>query len=206
MPKLKPDTSEARRHAILNAAESCFKMRGFHQTSIKDICTAGGFSPGALYIYFPSKEALIEGLIERQMIEAREMLSSLPDQPDMIGTIVDLPAAWASETRAAGNVGMNADILSEALRNPRIGHILEKDSAELELIFDTAVQAAQQRGELTDELESSAVSSLLIVLSDGLMMRHLINPQFDSTPIQVLLRKLLKPVSPAPALAKKTNK
>jgi TetR/AcrR family transcriptional regulator, repressor for uid operon len=203
MPKLKPDASEARRNAILDAAESCFKTRGFHQTSIKDICTAGSFSPGALYIYFPSKEALIEGLITRQMLQAREMLEGLPDQPDMIGTIVDLPGAWASEARADGNVAMNADILSEALRNPRIAHILEEDSAELEVIYENAVQAAQRRGEFSAELKSDAVSSLLIALSDGLMMRHLINPQFDSAPIQGLLRKLL---APGAAPAEETHK
>jgi AcrR family transcriptional regulator len=193
MPKLKPDATEARRNIILDAAECCFKTRGFHQTSIKDICTAGGFSPGALYIYFSSKEALIEGLIARQMSQACEMLENLPDQPDLIGTIVDLPGAWASDARANGNMSINADILSEALRNPRIAKILEENSDELELIYDTAVQAAQRRGDFAEELDSDAVSSLLIALSDGLMMRHLINPQFDSGPIQELLRKLLAP-------------
>ncbi len=54
-----------RRATILDAAEQCFSRSGFHQTSMSDICQAAGMSPGNLYRYFPSKEAIIAGIIER---------------------------------------------------------------------------------------------------------------------------------------------
>jgi hypothetical protein len=37
MPKVKPETSPARRDEILEAAEICFARQGFHQTTIRDV-------------------------------------------------------------------------------------------------------------------------------------------------------------------------
>ncbi len=198
MPKLKPDVSEARRNAILAAAERCFKVNGFHQTSIKDICTAGGFSPGALYLYFPSKETLIEGLIADQMAQAHLLLAELPDQPDLLGTVVDLPGAWVDDARQSGSIAINADVIAEALRNPRIAQLMRDDIHEVQAIFTDATRAAQSRGELTPALAPDAIASLLLALSDGLMIRHLIEPDFDPCHILASLRTLLGAAEPLP--------
>ena len=65
MPKLKPETLEARRGHILDSAELCFARSGFHRCTMADICTEAGISPGALYVHFESKEALIAGEMHR---------------------------------------------------------------------------------------------------------------------------------------------
>src|SRR6476620_4814251 len=58
-----------RRTEILDAAQRCFARSGFHRASMQDICTEAGMSPGNLYRYFPSKEALIAGICERDRAE-----------------------------------------------------------------------------------------------------------------------------------------
>ena len=70
MPKLKPDTQRARREHILDAALTRFARGGFHATTIHTICREAGVSPGALYVYFDSKEALIAGLCERDRAQS----------------------------------------------------------------------------------------------------------------------------------------
>jgi TetR/AcrR family transcriptional regulator, repressor for uid operon len=191
MPKLKPDVSNARRAAILTAAERCFRTKGFHQTSIKDICTFGGFSPGALYLYFPSKEALIEGLIETQMAEARAAMRDLPDQPDLLGTLVDLIAAWVAESRAKENMNLTADIFAEGLRNPRVAHAIASDNKHVHLLYVEAVTAAQRRGEIGTQHDPYAVASLLLALCDGLLLRFVVDPDFDPSRMLELLRSVL---------------
>src|ERR1044072_6668446 len=54
-----------RRFEILEAAQTCFARSGFHQTSMQEICTEAGMSPGNLYRYFRSKEEIIAGIAER---------------------------------------------------------------------------------------------------------------------------------------------
>src|SRR5690606_27390679 len=61
MAKLSPETLRERSDHILDAAGRCFARAGFHRTTMQDICREAAVSPGALYIYFNSKEALIAG-------------------------------------------------------------------------------------------------------------------------------------------------
>ena len=60
-----------RRFEILQAAQTCFARSGFHQTSMQEICTEAGMSPGNLYRYFRSKEEIIAGIAERDRADAR---------------------------------------------------------------------------------------------------------------------------------------
>ncbi|GAA1241827.1 TetR/AcrR family transcriptional regulator [Kitasatospora nipponensis] len=49
---------EAARRLLLAAVDS-FASRGYHATTTRDIATAAGMSPAALYIHYPSKAALL---------------------------------------------------------------------------------------------------------------------------------------------------
>jgi AcrR family transcriptional regulator len=81
MPKLKPEVQHQRREHILDAAERCFARAGFHRTTMHDICREAGVSPGALYVYFDSKEALFEAAvlsIVRPVFEQAERITATP--------------------------------------------------------------------------------------------------------------------------------
>lgn len=84
MPKLKPETERARRDHILDAARSCFARGGFHATTMQHICREASVSPGAVYVYFDSKEALIAGLCERDRAEFAERFAKLSVAPNFI--------------------------------------------------------------------------------------------------------------------------
>ena len=60
MPKVTEAHLEARRSQILDAAWTCFARKGYHQATMQDICQESGLSPGAIYRYFESKEAILK--------------------------------------------------------------------------------------------------------------------------------------------------
>src|ERR1700754_2645280 len=66
-----------RRGEILAAAQTCFARAGFHQTSMQEICTEAGMSPGNLYRYFRSKEEIIAGIAERDRADAAEQFAAV---------------------------------------------------------------------------------------------------------------------------------
>ena len=68
MPKISEKKREDRRQQILEAALACFSEDGFHQTGMADIVKRSGLSHGAVYLYFPSKEAILEGLVKRAVV------------------------------------------------------------------------------------------------------------------------------------------
>jgi AcrR family transcriptional regulator len=56
---------EARRNAILDAAQRAIETRGYEQMAIADLVNELRISSGAFYHYFDSKPALLEALVER---------------------------------------------------------------------------------------------------------------------------------------------
>ena len=62
MPKVSEEYRAERRAHILAAARRCFVRDGFHGTSMHDLVEEAGVSSGAVYRYFPSKDAVIEAI------------------------------------------------------------------------------------------------------------------------------------------------
>ena len=88
------DRQAARREHILDAALRCFARAGFHRTTMHDICREAAVSPGALYIYFDSKEALIAGLCERDRAEFAERFATIEQAPDFLAALQELAAHY----------------------------------------------------------------------------------------------------------------
>jgi AcrR family transcriptional regulator len=77
MPKMSDTRRAERREQILNAAWSCFQREGLHATTMDDIISASGLSSGAVYGYFPSKEALILAAVTVSLSGIRDLLDPL---------------------------------------------------------------------------------------------------------------------------------
>jgi AcrR family transcriptional regulator len=62
---------------ILNIATTLFIENGYEKTTIQDIINKLKMSKGAIYHHFKSKEEILEAVINRRSIYAREMLDIL---------------------------------------------------------------------------------------------------------------------------------
>lgn len=71
--------AEARPDEILDAALAVFTDKGFDAARVDDIAAAAKLSKGAVYLYFDSKEALLKGLIEREVAPVAQRLRALAD-------------------------------------------------------------------------------------------------------------------------------
>ena len=60
--------AEARPDEMLDAALELFMEKGFAATRVEDIAGRAGVSKGTVYLYFPSKDALLEGLVRRAIV------------------------------------------------------------------------------------------------------------------------------------------
>lgn len=59
-----------RKNEIIKCATDLFQVKGYHQTSIEDICNAVGITKGTLYYYINSKEDLLYEIHERYISAA----------------------------------------------------------------------------------------------------------------------------------------
>jgi len=84
MPRVvKEDDYAARRNEILDVARQLVYTKGYEQMSIQDILDALKISKGAFYHYFDSKQALLDGLIERMLDDAEQVLRPIVDAKDL---------------------------------------------------------------------------------------------------------------------------
>jgi AcrR family transcriptional regulator len=64
--------AEARPDEVLDAALDLFIENGFAATRVEDIAKRAGLSKGAVYLYFPSKEKILEGIVRRAVVPIAE--------------------------------------------------------------------------------------------------------------------------------------
>jgi AcrR family transcriptional regulator len=202
MPKLKPDVQRARREHILDAAERCFALTGFHRTSIHDICKEAGVSPGALYVYFDSKEALIAGISERDRAEFAERLATLATAPDFLEALKGLGEHYfvhepAYKRRMCIEIGL------ESTRNPRVGQIFQEVDGFVVSSFESLFQKMKDEGRIAPELEIPMLAKVFSVIGDGLFWRRAVDPTFDGKAllpaVVALIGAMLNPTAPPAA-------
>lgn len=197
MPKLKPDVQRARREHILDAAQKCFARAGFHRTSIHDICREASVSPGALYVYFDSKEALIAGISERDRAEFAERLSTLADAPDFLAALRGLGEQYFLDEPADMH-RMCIDIGLESTRNPRVGEIHQRFDRFIVESFEKLFQKLKEEGRIRPALDIPTVAKVFMVISDGMFWRRAVDPDFQPQTVMPavlhLIEELLKPV------------
>ena len=203
MPKLKPAIHQARQDHILNAAERCFARTGFHRTTMQDICREAAVSPGALYVYFDSKEALIAGICERDRAEFAERLAGLAEAPDFLAALGELGEHYFVREPKASHL-MCIEIGLESTRNPRIGEIHQRIDRYVLESFQALFQKMKDEGRIAPALDIPTVARAFMVVGDGMFWRRAVDPGFDPKAVMPavlgLMRTLLNPV-PGPVLA-----
>ncbi|MCU0476144.1 MAG: TetR/AcrR family transcriptional regulator [Anaerolineae bacterium] len=75
MPR--PNVSEQRKQDILQAAAMVFTRDGLATARMDDVAQAAGISKGTVYLYYPSKEVLIEALVARLFMPLDVALEAL---------------------------------------------------------------------------------------------------------------------------------
>jgi AcrR family transcriptional regulator len=81
--KVKEEDYIIRRNEILDAARTLVYTKGYEQMSIQDLLDLLKISKGAFYHYFDSKQALLDGLVDRMLDQAEEVTRPIVDAPNL---------------------------------------------------------------------------------------------------------------------------
>ncbi len=190
MPKLKPDTQRARREHILDAALRCFARGGFHATTMQTICREAGVSPGALYVYFDSKEALIAGLCERDRAEFAERFKALATAPDFLEALAVIGDHYFIE-ETAEKQRFVVEMGVEATRNPRIAEIFMSVDKFCNDSFEALFRRLQEEGRIAPRVDIPTLISVFNVFGDGLFWRRAIDPSVDMSNVLPIVIELV---------------
>ncbi|MFE1599109.1 TetR/AcrR family transcriptional regulator [Methylobacterium sp. ID0610] len=180
------DPAEERRSRILDAAERCFVRTGFHRTTMQDVAAEAGMSPGNLYRYFPSKDAIVAGLAERDRGTVSVDFAALPTGADLIGAFFGLARRHLVDEPAAKAI-LCIEMWSEATRNPALAAICRDFEREMRGMIAGIFREAGGPG-----LDAEALTQVVMVMADGIIVRRALVPDFDPGPILDAMSRLIE--------------
>ena len=164
---------EDRRQALVLAAYARIAGQGFEGLRTRDVAAEVGVNIATLHYYFPTKEALIRGVVGHAMGRFRTAFApgSKPGE--------QLAAQFQGIRRLAKNEPELFAVMGElALRSPRDPAIaaIFKDTIEAwHSTLRTLVSHAQTEGFVDKKLDPDTVASLVIATLNGLFMMPVAN-------------------------------
>lgn len=188
-PSKAESRTQQQRERILNAARSCFVKHGFNAASMAKIAEAAGMSPGLIYRYFDSKNAIILAIIEQQLEDARADIAALDPDTDLVPVFQELFTRWQRGDSELINPALLLEMTAEATRDPQIASALAAADrvTGAELSGWLKAMARGENRELPDR-ETEARSFLLRCLLGGLAVRAVREPDLDPAVLTEALR------------------
>ncbi len=184
-PRLDRRTRAAReegreaRDELLSAALRVFARRGYRQAGVDEIAAEAGYSKGALYWHFSSKEELLTALVDERvdapMRERFALLASAPPERDMSVEATKAFAQQVDEQREA--MLLEREYWSLAVRDPDLRARYAERQAELRDDLAAALEArARHLGTPDLTMPADDVARLVMSIIGGLAVDELIEP------------------------------
>src|SRR3954468_2894236 len=111
---------EETRSQIFQAAMRLFERKGVFNTTVEEIAASADVAKGTFFNYFPSKEAILTKLAERQVGVVKQAAERARTAPSMRPVLVDMahelsagPARSAMMLRSLLSVFLSNKVLSE---------------------------------------------------------------------------------------------
>jgi len=187
-----PSGLEARRRQILQAARACFSRWGFHGASMGQICAEARMSPGALYRYFPSKDAIIEAIASDEREMAGACMAELAGEGPLADRIVRTCIGYLEGARDPQTGGLMVEICSESLRNTAVGQRFHEVEGTVRQAIQTAIEDGIARGEVDPRIDLAIVMTILFGLGDGLMMRLQLDRDVEPASLEPYLLRIMR--------------
>ena len=198
MRTIDPGKHAARRDAILAAARHCFARKGFHQTSTAAICAQAGMSPGNLFHYFPSKQAIIAAIVDQEGAETAAYFAQLQGSADAYGALLAFMDAVLALAADGDVAGLALDIAAEALRDPDIAARVARNDATLRAGVQALLESAAARGQVDAALDPAQTAGWIAALVDGIFSRVAVDPHYaplaQRASLHLLRARFLRPV------------
>ncbi len=175
-PSRAADPMEGRRTRILAAAAGCFVRAGFHKTTMHDVAAEAGMSAGNVYRYFPSKDAVVEGLVARDRAEVAAGFERLSpaDPAGSLAALVRRQVLGCGRETAV----LRLEICAEATRNPAIAGVMDAFEAEVMASLVAFFEAAAAARGTAGPADPRALAELVTTFLGGVM----VNQAMGATP------------------------
>lgn len=199
MPRIvNPRKAEIRRQEILDAAQACFARRGFHASSMSEICNEAGMSPGGLYRYFPSKESIIAAMAEDERRSATLAFDVVRSSDNFLVALSQLCEKFAEAYADPCRAAFAAELMAEAVRNPKFAEVAREAEGRIRSEVSDLLRSGQEMGHVDATLDADEAAAVLMAAADGLGLRLAFMGDYSASAAASALKNLvLRYLNPA---------
>ncbi|MBL8580399.1 MAG: TetR/AcrR family transcriptional regulator [Mesorhizobium sp.] len=158
---------------ILEAAKNCFVRSGFQGASMQQICLECGMSPGALYRYFPSKEAIVEAICEADRQDDMTCFGALQKPQTAVDGLVEAAMAHIVHTHEKGSAPLFAEMRSESMRNETIRSTVDGHKQQIADMIVPLIKGAIERGEIDPPVDLQTLMAVVMSIGEGMAINDL---------------------------------
>jgi AcrR family transcriptional regulator len=170
------DRTRSTRRKLLDAAKRIFAKDGFEAARLEDIAAGAGYTRGAFYANFKSKEDIFFALLEEWVRERIETLTSaLRRHPNPVEKLVALRSHYAELATDRRLVLISMEFKLFALRHPEAHARLRSRHLRIRASFGELFSEIMSALGQTIPIAYPAASACLGAVSQGLLLEHLLD-------------------------------
>jgi AcrR family transcriptional regulator len=165
------------RARLLDAAGRVFARRGFHAATVDEVADAAGYTKGAVYANFASKDELFLALLDQRLAAQLQQVQALC----AIESSGELRAALLTQTErefaAAGDFGLlQAEFWLYAMRHPAAQAELAQRYRQLRGRLAELISERHARHQTAPAMPAEQLAALAIATDTGLFLQYAAEP------------------------------
>ena len=185
------DRRNRTRAELIAVAERRFSADGYHATSLDVVADEAGFTKGAVYSNFSSKEDLFFAVYERRVERFAAAAAHLPEAADVDAAVREqVAAAAARRDREDGWLAVFFEFWAHVLRHPEHrARFAERHGRAMEPFVAALDRLAAERGPVPG-LDSRELATAMMGVSTALGLERLTRPDVVGPELAVKVNEL----------------
>jgi AcrR family transcriptional regulator len=177
--RLTRDESRAQtRSRLIEAAGEVFAERGFYGASVEEIAERAGFSRGAFYSNFDSKEdlflAVVDAHIESEMSSTAEALGEDPSEEVTLEFLNEWSVRRSKQARRWTLLW--AEFWLHVLRQPELAPKLAERQRRARAAITKLIESRCRQLGIEPTMPPKDLASLVMAVDDGLVLQEHLDP------------------------------
>lgn len=177
-PLAKQVQKEQTRALLVDAALRVFAEHGYEEATVEDIAGAAGYSKGAYYFHFASKEDIFLELLEQWIVEQTERLKAFDEATPAAAALLETIEAFLSYgERDSVWPPLLVEFWAQARQHEAVRSGLDQAYADWRRRLARSFRRAADSGLISPHLTPDDAARLLLAVHDGLAVEICVDPE-----------------------------
>lgn len=185
LSKSRAEQQAETRRRLLEVAETAFLEKGYHGASLSMISERAGFTTGAIYSNFSSKEGLLLEVLDRHVAEQARRLGVAVMKSKSPEDVLNRVSKWFEEllTKDPRWTALEVEFTISAAENRATARALKKRHGSLRDDLAELLRGQSERLNSPLPLDANVLAEAMLSLGEGLSVRRLIDKKSDAVAV-----------------------